>query len=63
MTVGALYALNVGSPVLVSSFFLVHSLISVERAPPCGFALILEGIWGCQFLSLSGFCGVNLVAS
>lgn len=63
MTLGALYSLNVGSPVLVSSFFLDHSLILVERAPPNGFALILEGIWGCQFLSLSGFCGVNLAAS
>lgn len=48
-------SLYVGSPVGASSFFLVHALIVVEH----GFTLTLEGIGGCQFLSLSGSGGVN----
>lgn len=56
MTLGTL---SVGALVSASSFFLVHSLVWVEHAPLNGFALILEGVGGCQFLSLLGFCGVN----
>lgn len=39
---------------------LLCSLILVECAPLNDFALILEGVWCCQFLSLSPFGGVML---
>lgn len=42
-------------------FFLGLLPLLVECAHLNVFTLILKGIWCCQFLSFSGFCGVNLV--